>query len=325
MVRFRRRMRFRHAPYHSASLLLLLILLTACSPGERTEHSPTSVSENSGVTTITSPSASTVQVLSSVSSKPEGGVSGDPMSETPIQGWSDLDLLGVVAFLLGVADRDAAITAYSTNVPEEEVARCMAERGFPYVQEESPAQLADQDPRYTMPALEYAEQYGLGITVLGLDRLPSVPLPASEIYMSGLGDAEEQAYRSALSTCKGNNPERNRVSNALTTAVAVFQPIMMTDPKVLEATDAWSNCMKSLGYSYDSPESMSSAFFRLLGENSDSGVLEAQLAEEIRVALADVECRPPYVDVYRAVMAERLPEFEAILGAALDEATSAQG
>ena len=93
--------------------------------------------------------------------------------------------------------------------------------------------------------------------------------------------------------------------------------VVDADPRIVEAHDNWSKCMKEFGYDYedDQDEIIEEYEERLeeLTEGDDpstlTGARAAALrdlqAEEIEVALADLECQVKWSDdVYREVELE---------------------
>jgi hypothetical protein len=309
----------------AALVFAVLVLAASCA-------SPEPAADDSAVAATTR--VLSVPALQSTSSPPSSSLSASssgsdiragapqPSDDAPIVGWSDSDLLAVLAFLLEVGGREAAVIAFSTNVPEDEVMDCMAERGFEYAREAGPEELADQDPRFSMPANDYAVAYGLGITATALNRLPVLEPTANEEYLAALNGAAAEAYGLALSECKGNTPERNQVSIALTTAVEMFRPILDVDPAVMEAAGAWDACMIEAGFEFGAPQTMRQQFWNRVGQSPDEAQLDAIFEDEVRAALANLNCEPSYLETYRAVMTQRFNEFESLVESALNDPSS---
>lgn len=298
----------------AAGACLAALVLSACS-GSGSSSEESHGAATSGSIAPVSPTADARSDASPAGSPP----SSDPSEQdtSPVEGWSSLDVLGALEFLLEVGGRESAVAAYATNVPEDDVLECMTDRGFTYVKEATPDELADQDPRFSMSPSEYAETYGLGISAIVLDRMPTVEPTVNEQYLFTLSGSEADAYAAALSACKGATPERTSVSTALTTAVEIFRPIVDDDVAVIDATKLWRECMSEQGFTFDSPQAMRERFWDSASSATSVAAREAIFADEIRVAQANVDCQATYEETYLEVLTSRLDEFETILASAL--------
>lgn len=194
------------------------------------------------------------------------------------------------------------------TIPTEDLLSCMQEAGFPQVE----APQVD-NPRFELSAEEYASRYGLGITASYFaDSALGGPGPFME-YWASLSSAEQTAYNAAEADCVGQDidiDEYNRFVAAESVAVGLFRPVVDSDDRVEAALEAWRACMAAAGYELSSPVEMINGFFSRAEESSD---LDALLAEEIQVAVANVPCIKSYDESRGDVVASRFGEYRELL------------
>lgn len=219
---------------------------------------------------------------------------------------------------------------------------CMAAAGFEYIPVdvktiEAAQARVRQDPGYTRRT--YKEKWGLGVTTRFDNPVRDTGLgPNLQIYNS-LSEADKVAYNRTLF---GEDPNadfaftldeedfsatggctREAVSKVFTKAqlrgsyVNPKDVLVDSDPRIVAAHDRWSECMHEAGYEYedDQDEIIEEYQDRLeeLTEGDDPSTLTGARAnelkklqaEEIAVALADLECQIKHTDdVYRQVEIE---------------------
>jgi hypothetical protein len=222
------------------------------------------------------------------------------------------------------------------------IEECMAAAGFEYIPVdvktiEAAQARVRQDPGYTRRT--YKEKWGLGVTTRFDNPFRDTGLgPNLQIYNS-LSEADKVAYNRTLF---GEDPNadfaftldeedfsatggctREAVSKVFTKAqlrgsyVNPKDVLVDSDPRIVAAHDRWSECMHEAGYEYedDQDEIIEEYQDRLeeLTEGDDPSTLTGARAnelkklqaEEIAVALADLECQVKYTDdVYREVEIE---------------------
>lgn len=247
-----------------------------------------------------------------------------------------LPLPGIQAF--GLTNEEFA---ENVEAVEALIATCMADAGFEYVPVDVTAMLevgkwmrADPD----MSREEYKSQWGYGISTRTDNPPREIGLGSQniEIY-ENLSDSEKVAYDRTLF---GDDPD---VTFALMlddedfsgldgctggAVESVFPPEMMSasfvnpkdvliesDPRVQAAEEAWMECMAEDGYEYEDQDEIIDEYDELLetvtdGEDPEdlSGqaldALHELQADEIAVALKDLECQGPLDEVIREVEIE---------------------
>lgn len=225
---------------------------------------------------------------------------------------------------------------------QRRIAACMRDAGFEYVPvdvrtvEEAQARMR-MDPGYTRRS--YKEKWGLGVTTRFDNPVRDVGLgPNLEIWHS-LPPADHEAYARTL---WGDEPKSDFVfmfdeedfSNAggctRKGLEGVFTPAQMkgtfvnpkdvlveNDPRIIEAQDDWTECMREAGYEYEDDqdeiiEEYEERLEELLGEDDPESLtgprkaaLEKLQQEEIEVSLVDLECQVAHTDdVFREVEIE---------------------
>lgn len=214
------------------------------------------------------------------------------------------------------------------------IATCMAQAGFEYVPVDVQTIDAAQkrvrtEPGYTRKT--FKEKWGLAVTTRFDFPVRTTGLgPQNVRIMNSLGKADREAYSRTL---WGENPDKDFVftldeedfsetGGCTREAVAqVFTPeqlkgtyvnpkdvLVDSDPRILEARLNWSRCMRGHGYDYqeDQDEIIEEYGDRLdeLAEGEDPTTLTGERAdalrklqaEEIAVALADLDCQMKHTD-----------------------------
>jgi hypothetical protein len=214
------------------------------------------------------------------------------------------------------------------------IASCMADAGFEYVpvnvQTVEAAQArVRQDPGLTRR--EYKERYGLAVTTRFDDPVRDIGLgPENLRIIASLPEASRVAYNRTLF---GRNTHANFVfaldeedfsetGGCTREAVAqVFTPdqvkgtfvnpkdvLVDSDKRFISARQAWSKCMRALGYDYledqdEIIEDFEERLDKLLDGDEPQSLtgaraeaLKALQQEEIAASLADLDCQIKYTD-----------------------------
>jgi len=268
-------------------------------------------------------------ILAACSSNPDGG--GDGSGST-----TSIPLPGTQAF--GLTNEEFAA---NVEAVESRIAACMAEAGFEYVPADVTAVLevglwmrADPD----MSREEYKSQWGYGISTRTDNPPRDTGLGEQNIQIyEGLSESEKVAYDRTLF---GDDPDAtfaltmddedfSGLGGCTQEAVEeVLPPEMLTDsfinpkdvlvesdPRVIAADEAWMDCMSEDGYEYEDQDEIIEEYEEQLeavtgGEDpetltgADLEALEELQAEEIAVALKDLECQGPLDEVIREVEIE---------------------
>ncbi|HWL41541.1 MAG TPA: hypothetical protein VNQ73_01260 [Ilumatobacter sp.] len=226
----------------------------------------------------------------------------------------DAVLLASLYSLLGVGTPQEQVILFSTNVSEDEIATCMADAGFQYVEDPSldPEAMAAMDQRNSMSADEYANRYGLGITGWDLGLFPSPPADPNSAYSESLSQGQRDAYNQSHGVCAGRfDRERRAHSDALNVALDTFRDVVTADDRVVAALGAWQSCMAASGFDYETPQAMQSSFYARMSAGAGRAELEQLHAEEVTVAIANVPCEAAYTAAYRDVVGARFGEFKS--------------
>lgn len=225
---------------------------------------------------------------------------------------------------------------------QQHIAECMRDAGFEYIPVdvktiESAQARVRMDPGYTRRS--YKEKWGLGVTTRFDDPVRDVGLgPNLEIWQS-LPLTDREAYARTL---WGDEPKSDFVftfdeedfsstGGCTREAVAkVFTPAQLkgtyvnpkdvlveNDPRIIEAQDEWTECMREAGYEYeDDQDEIIEEFQQRLDEllqgdepTTLTGPRKAELEklqqEEIEISLVDLECQIKHTDdVFREVELE---------------------
>jgi hypothetical protein len=225
---------------------------------------------------------------------------------------------------------------------QQRIAECMHEAGFEYVPvdvrtiEDAQARVR-MDPGYTRRS--YKEKWGLAVTTRFDDPVRDVGLgPNLQIWQS-LPPTDQEAYARTL---WGDEPKSDFVfmfdeedfSNAggctRKGVTGVFTPdqlkgtyinpkdvLVENDPRIIEAEDNWTECMREAGYEYEDDqdeiiEEYEERLDELLGDEDPEALTGPRLAalkrlqeEEIAVSLVDLRCQIEHTDdVFREVEIE---------------------
>ena len=213
------------------------------------------------------------------------------------------------------------------------IAECMRDAGFEYVPVDvrtvAEAQATVRmDPGYTRRS--YKEKWGLGVTTRFDDPVRDIGLgPNLEIWQS-LPPADQEAYAHTL---WGDEPKsdfvftfdeedfsstggctREAVSQVFTEAqlkgtyVNPKDVLVENDPRVIEAQDNWTECMREAGYEYEDDqdeiiEDFEKRLAALLDGDDPQSLTGPRLAalhklqqEEIELSLIDLDCQIRYTD-----------------------------
>jgi hypothetical protein len=223
------------------------------------------------------------------------------------------------------------------------IATCMTDAGFEYVPVDVQTIDAAQKRVRTEPGFTrrtFKEKWGLAVTTRFDHPVRDTGLgPQNVRIMNSLKGADREAYERTL---WGENPDadfaftideedfsetggctRKAVAKVFTAAqlkgtyVNPKDVLVDSDPRIVKASRNWSRCMKERGYEYqtDQDEIIEEYGDRLDGltEGDDPTTLTGERAaalrklqaEEIKVALADMECQIKYTDdIYREVEIE---------------------
>jgi hypothetical protein len=262
----------------------------------------------------------------------------DPEDTTPDTGSSStsIPLPGTEAFGLTEEEFTANVEAVEAGI-----AACMAEAGFEYVPVDVTAILEVGLWMRAIPDMsreEYKSQWGYGISTR-TDNLPrEVGLGTQNIQIyENLSDSEQVAYdrtlfgddSDATFALMLDDEDFSGLGGCTKEAVeSVFPPEMMSasfinpkdvliesDPRVVAADEAWMECMAEDGYEYEDQDEIIEEYEELLevvtgGEDPESltgadlEALQELQAEEIAVALKDLECQGPLDEVIREVEIE---------------------
>lgn len=249
---------------------------------------------------------------------------------------TSIPLPGTQAFGL----TEAEFTEYVEEV-ESLIADCMAEAGFEYVPVDVTAVLEvgiwmRADPNLSRE--EFKSQWGYGIstrtdnppreiglgrqniqiyeslsesekiaydrTLFGDDTDATFALTLDDEDFSGLGGCTEEAVSSVF-------PEEMMSSSFINPKDVLIE----SDPRVIAADEEWMECMSEEGYEYEDQDEIIEEYeerYDALTDGEDpedlSGAdlqaLEELQAEEIAVALRDLECQGPLDEVIREVEIE---------------------
>lgn len=261
-----------------------------------------------------------------------GGCAGDETSTDGRQG--ERGLPGIMEFGLTEVE-------YVDHIERTQqlIAECMRDAGFEYIPvdvktvEDAQARVRT-DPGYTRRT--YKEQWGLGVTTRFDDPVRDVGLgPNLEIWQA-LPPADREAYAHTL---WGDEPKsdfvftfdeedfsstggctRKAVSEVFTpqqlkgTYVNPKDVLVENDPRIIEAQDDWTECMREAGYEYEDDqdeiiEDLEQRLSALLGGDDPRSLTGPRLAalrqlqqEEIELSLIDLECQIKYTDdIFRQV------------------------
>jgi hypothetical protein len=220
---------------------------------------------------------------------------------------------------------------------ESLIASCMADAGFEYVPIDPVTFRGAMDALTSAPGLtdaEFVAQYGYGLTTLPPTRAFTAGEENARIY-DQLPAADQIAYKRTL---WGDNVEatfvvmlenedfsgaggctKTAIDQVFTQEqrnanyVNPFDAQVQQDPRMVDALEKWSGCMRDAGYDYENPDDAEREItdrFNTLTKGadprtltgSDKAVLTQLQGEERAVAQADSDCFEQFVtDVERQV------------------------
>lgn len=265
------------------------------------------------------------------------------------------------------AGDEEAVRAEAQRV-EEAIAGCMRAQGFDYVPYVDPGRFAPppavDDLGEGLSPVDFAREYGYGrFTERAAEADAAFLEQAAEAQvadpnapiLAALSPEDQEAYRRTLfgdqqfggdgTGCYGEADDAvTSAADAAGTELVVaagaeLQERVYADPRMVEATAAWSACMAQRGQRFAAPEDIvawldgeGQAFaeqFQMedsTGSQEDQDARQAELAEsEIAIAVADAECQAEqnldalffeiYADLEDSFIAEN-PELSALLGQA---------
>lgn len=255
-----------------------------------------------------------------------GGCAGDAASTDQRQ--REQGLPGIMEFGLTEVE-------YVDHIEQTQqlIAECMRDAGFEYVPvdvktiAEAQARVR-MDPGYTRRS--YKEKWGLGVTTRFDDPVRDVGLGANLDIWQSLPPADQEAYAHTL---WGDEPKsdfvftfdeedfsstggctREAVSQVFTPAqlkgtyVNPKDVLVENDPRIIEAEDNWTECMRRAGYEYEDDqdeiiEDLEQRLAALLEDDDPRTLTGPRLAalhklqqEEIKLSLIDLECQIKYTD-----------------------------
>lgn len=222
------------------------------------------------------------------------------------------------------------------------ISKCMADAGFEYVPVdvktvEAAQARVRQDPGYTRR--EFKERWGLAVTTRFDDPVRDTGLGPNLRIWKSLPERDREAYSRTL---WGEDPRADFVfafdeedfsstGGCTRKAVAqVFTPAQLkgtyvnpkdvlveSDPRIIEAEDKWTKCMRDAGYDYEDDqdeiiEDYEERLDELAGDDDPATLTGSRAAalhrlqqEEIAVSLVDLDCQIKYTDdVFRQVEIE---------------------
>lgn len=158
---------------------------------------------------------------------------------------------------------------------EELTRRCMAESGLDYVKEPTPPQREEMDDIYPTPQelAEHGYQWSIA-------RLQEQNSAASK----NPNPIDNQAYIEVLDTCRTaavrsiGAVEFGERRAVIERAANEIMAAVDSDPRSIDVTERWSECMKTRGYKFDTP-----------GEAMEASDPDERNGAEI--AVVDYECR----------------------------------
>ncbi len=246
------------------------------------------------------------------------------------------DLPGTQAF--GLTDEEFAEKVEAT---ESLIASCMADAGFEYVPVDVTAILEVEEWLRTAPTMsreEYKSQWGYGISTRFDFPAREVGLgPQNLAIYDELSEADQVAYdrtlfgddTDATFAITLDDEDFSSTGGCTRSAVEeVFPPEMLAatfvnpkdilvefDPRVQAAEEEWIDCMQEEGYDYEDQDEIIEEYEERLdvvseGEDPEEltgarlDALNELQAEEIAVAMRDLECQAPVDEAVRQVEIE---------------------
>ncbi|HWL41542.1 MAG TPA: hypothetical protein VNQ73_01265 [Ilumatobacter sp.] len=218
--------------------------------------------------------------------------------------------------MVGVPTAEERALLRSANTPQEEIARCMADAGFQYVEDRTDEWPEANHPQFTLSAEEYAAQYGFGAAAYALDLFPTPPFDANWDHRASLSEGQRNAWFAAEHACVTADVLVGE-GDAWTVAVGQFRDALAADDRVVAAVAEWRGCMAAAGFQYDHPDRVADEFWNRHSQWITRDDARKMLAEEIPIAMAHVSCVVPYQATWREVVDDRVEEFRGLFDAAL--------
>jgi hypothetical protein len=228
-----------------------------------------------------------------------------------------LSALGLVLNIgPGGVTRAELIEFFSLNIPESEIASCMASAGFDYTPGPTPEQQVDDDVRFTMSSADYAKTYGLGVSGWELGIIPMRLGDPNADKLAGLSAAQQDAFQQSKAACQGVWDEDRRArSDALNIAANEYREIVAADQRVIDALATWRACLAAGGYTFSDPEAMMVSLYERMNVGHEN--LDHLFADEVSLAIVNEPCEVAYNGQRREVIVERFAEFRSAFEAAL--------
>lgn len=200
---------------------------------------------------------------------------------------------------------DADVMTAQTNAVDELVADCMKAQGFDYTpQRRDPSAQAASLGLPDMNTMEFAEQYGYGITTLddvtGTTDQSTGQTSTPEYEEALVGRAYRAGEAQMPGGCAGEAMTEvfgdvTSLDTTVAADIAGLRDKADEDSRVVAALDDWSKCMDDHDYSYTTPEAArTSIISRALdstGALVQGDTLRTLRTEEIDTAVADIGCR----------------------------------
>jgi hypothetical protein len=236
---------------------------------------------------------------------------------------------------IGTAEFGMTDAQLATAIDDVEaaIAACMSTAGFEYIPADVATVRAAMAAVGAAPGLtdaDYIDQYGYGISTQFDNPAADLGLgPRNLAIIAGLSTAQQSAYRfillgeqqSATFAVSLDNEDFSQIGGCTGAAVASTfdttelspsyvnpkDALVEQDPRVVAATHAWSECMRTNGYEYarpsDAEADISDRLHRLLGtqsplelDASHQALLTELQGEEKAIARADYDCAIELLD-----------------------------
>jgi hypothetical protein len=195
---------------------------------------------------------------------------------------------------------------------EEDKRACMAEEGFRYIPHPQPRYEVSSSKAQLRGALitardrAWVETYGYGLTA-GLTEANEwfYSNPNVEIQRS-LDRAESESYSEAFDRCAIRaqedagidiSGEYLELSMQVKQLVGELEEVIVSDPRLAEATERWTECMNERGYSYtllsDPRDDIATRVYSLMPDTWEEAekLYSSVSDEELSLAIDDLDCR----------------------------------
>ena len=242
------------------------------------------------------------------------------------------------SFLAGLISEDypAAYAADPDAVEQDLMYDCMTAEGFRYVRIDRDAEAAGFGPGdVAVDGEEYASAHGYGITrrVGSQGIISSTYVNPNRAITDGLSESEREAWGEQYNECNRLAFEEVRDPlqlpwNALHAhfgdELEDMDDRFWADPRITAATAEWSACMAQEGYSFAHEREPIGYLHGLAGpleervlaagglDHIDADLqaeLDALLAQEVDIALADTVCSGPLDEAHSEVRADHQRRF----------------